>query len=95
MRKVKDRITYPNGTFYELKKKDISRIRLNSEWRQLKLSFPNPVPGCIIEYSYEIIVNDVFPVEFGGFRLAFEQAGYHCVYSCEIDEACQKVYYQN
>jgi DNA (cytosine-5)-methyltransferase 1 len=31
----------------------------------------------------------------GGFRLAFEQAGYHCIYSCEINKACQKVYYQN
>ncbi|MCT7982428.1 DNA cytosine methyltransferase [Laspinema sp. A4] len=31
----------------------------------------------------------------GGFRLAFEKAGYHCVYSCEINDACQKVYYQN
>lgn len=31
----------------------------------------------------------------GGFRLAFEQAGYQCVYSCEINEACQKVYYNN
>ncbi len=31
----------------------------------------------------------------GGFRLAFEKAGYYCVYSCEIDSACQKVYYQN
>ena len=31
----------------------------------------------------------------GGFRLAFEKAGYQCVYSCEIDEACQKVYFNN
>ena len=31
----------------------------------------------------------------GGFRLAFERAGYQCVYSCEIDEACQKVYFNN
>ncbi|MGB3693287.1 MAG: DNA cytosine methyltransferase [Spirulinaceae cyanobacterium] len=31
----------------------------------------------------------------GGFRLAFEQAGYQCVYSCEINEACQKVYFNN
>ena len=31
----------------------------------------------------------------GGFRLAFEQVGYQCVYSCEINEACQKVYYCN
>ncbi|MDJ0729834.1 MAG: DNA (cytosine-5-)-methyltransferase [Crocosphaera sp.] len=31
----------------------------------------------------------------GGFRLAFEPVGYQCVYSCEINEACQKVYYNN
>ena len=31
----------------------------------------------------------------GGFRLAFEQAGYKCVYSCEIDSACQEVYFKN
>jgi len=31
----------------------------------------------------------------GGFRLAFEQAGYQCVYSCEIDVACQEVYFNN
>lgn len=31
----------------------------------------------------------------GGFRLAFEQVGYECVYSCEINEACQKVYFEN
>ncbi|PSF38327.1 DNA (cytosine-5-)-methyltransferase [Aphanothece hegewaldii CCALA 016] len=31
----------------------------------------------------------------GGFRLAFEQAGYECIYSCEINEACQKVYFEN
>ncbi|MGL5943304.1 MAG: DNA cytosine methyltransferase [Waterburya sp.] len=31
----------------------------------------------------------------GGFRLAFEQAGYECVYSCEIDSACQEVYFNN
>ena len=31
----------------------------------------------------------------GGFRLAFEQAGYQCVYSSEIDAACKEVYYKN
>jgi DNA (cytosine-5)-methyltransferase 1 len=32
----------------------------------------------------------------GGFRLAFEQAGYQCVYSTsEIDSACQEVYFNN
>jgi DNA (cytosine-5)-methyltransferase 1 len=31
----------------------------------------------------------------GGFRLAFEKAGYKCVFSCEIDAACQEVYFKN
>lgn len=31
----------------------------------------------------------------GGFRLAFEMAGYQCVYSCEVDVACQEVYQNN
>jgi len=31
----------------------------------------------------------------GGFRLAFKQAGYQCVYSSEIDIACQEVYFKN
>jgi DNA (cytosine-5)-methyltransferase 1 len=31
----------------------------------------------------------------GGFRLGLEKAGYDCVYSCEIDDACQKVYFNN
>ena len=37
---------------------------------------------------------DIF-AGIGGFRLAFEQAGYKCVYSCEIDSACQEVYLNN
>ncbi|WGV24522.1 DNA cytosine methyltransferase [Halotia branconii] len=31
----------------------------------------------------------------GGFRLAFEKADYECVFSCEIDQACQEVYLNN
>ncbi len=31
----------------------------------------------------------------GGFRLALEKADYKCVFSCEIDEACQEVYLNN
>lgn len=31
----------------------------------------------------------------GGFRLAFESVGYDCVYSCEINENCRKVYFNN
>jgi len=31
----------------------------------------------------------------GGFRLGFTQAGYQCVFSCEIDTTCQTVYANN
>ncbi len=31
----------------------------------------------------------------GGFRLGFTQAGYQCVFSCEIDPNCQAVYTNN
>lgn len=31
----------------------------------------------------------------GGFRLGFEKAGYDCVFSCEINQACQQVYFHN
>ena len=31
----------------------------------------------------------------GGFRLGFTQAGYQCVFSCEIDPTCQAVYANN
>ena len=31
----------------------------------------------------------------GGFRLAFEKANYKCVFSCEINKACQQVYSNN
>lgn len=31
----------------------------------------------------------------GGFRIALERAGLKCLYSCEINESCRQVYYQN
>ena len=31
----------------------------------------------------------------GGFRMGFTQAGYQCVFSCEIDPNCQTVYANN
>ncbi|MCF4969931.1 DNA cytosine methyltransferase [Nostoc sp. CMAA1605] len=31
----------------------------------------------------------------GGFRLAFEKAQYECVFSCEINDACRQVYFNN
>jgi len=31
----------------------------------------------------------------GGFRIGFQNQGYKCVFSCEIDKACQDVYYDN
>lgn len=37
---------------------------------------------------------DIF-AGIGGFRIAFEQADYECVYSCEINQACKEVYFNN
>eukprot|EP01047_Picozoa_sp_COSAG01_P114233 COSAG01_NODE_42911_length_435_cov_0.842262_1_plen_49_part_10 len=31
----------------------------------------------------------------GGFRKGFEDAGYECVFTSEIDTACQEVYQDN
>lgn len=31
----------------------------------------------------------------GGFRTGFEKEGFKCVFSCEIDKDCQKVYFEN
>ncbi|MFJ1329563.1 DNA (cytosine-5-)-methyltransferase [Capnocytophaga canimorsus] len=31
----------------------------------------------------------------GGFRKGFEDNGFQCVFTSEIDKACQEVYYQN
>lgn len=31
----------------------------------------------------------------GGFRIGFEQAGYECVFSSEIDKDCREVYASN
>ncbi|MBW4535844.1 MAG: DNA cytosine methyltransferase [Pleurocapsa minor HA4230-MV1] len=44
--------------------------------------------------KYQAKFIDLF-AGIGGFRLAFEQAGYECVYSSEIDSACQEVYFNN
>lgn len=45
-------------------------------------------------YSKTLTFIDLF-AGIGGFRLAFEKAGYDCVYSCEINPACQEVYVNN
>ena len=31
----------------------------------------------------------------GGFRIGFENAGFQCVFSCEINKKCQEVYFSN
>ncbi|MDE7140001.1 MAG: DNA cytosine methyltransferase, partial [Treponemataceae bacterium] len=31
----------------------------------------------------------------GGIRLGMESAGFHCVFSCDINEDCQKNYFEN
>lgn len=37
---------------------------------------------------------DIF-AGIGGFRIALEQAGLYCLYSCEINEECRQIYAQN
>lgn len=37
---------------------------------------------------------DIF-AGIGGFRIALEQAGLHCLYSCEVNEECRRVYAKN
>lgn len=44
--------------------------------------------GCTVRYI------DLF-AGIGGFRTAFDKAGFKCVFSSEINEACQKVYEKN
>ncbi len=44
--------------------------------------------------NYHLKFADLFS-GIGGFRIAFEEAGYQCVYSCEKDLDCQLVYFNN
>lgn len=44
--------------------------------------------------SDEIAFIDLF-CGIGGIRLGMESAGFHCVFSCDINEDCQKNYFEN
>lgn len=46
------------------------------------------VAGCSLTFI------DLF-AGIGGFRMGFQNQGYECLFSCEIDKACQDVYYDN
>ena len=58
----------------------------------------SPQTKTLTKHSY-LIPDQLKFVDFfagiGGFRIGLENAGYKCVYSCEINPACQEVYYQN
>jgi DNA (cytosine-5)-methyltransferase 1 len=54
------------------------------------LFIPHPNSGTMTSWTCADIFSGI-----GGFRLALERAGFDCLYSCEINSACRKVYQEN
>ena len=52
-------ITYPDGRMLELDGQHATVAKIDKEWAQVILKFPNLVKGCIIEYEY-ILKKDYF-----------------------------------
>ena len=55
LRKVKAAVIQPNGTRQELTKKDFFEEKTTKNYTTKKFAFPNLTEGCIIEYEYEMI----------------------------------------
>jgi hypothetical protein len=55
LRKVKAAVIQTDGTRQELPKKDFFDEKITAEWMAKKFAFPNLKEGCIIEYEYEMI----------------------------------------
>lgn len=58
LRSVKAAVIQPDGTRYELAKKEFFEEKLSAEQTVKKFAFPNLTEGCIIEYQYEMICQD-------------------------------------
>ena len=55
LQKVKAAVIQPDGTRKELGKKDFFEEKVSAERTAKKFAFPNLTEGCIIEYEYEMI----------------------------------------
>ena len=55
LRKVKAAVIQPDGVRQELTKKDFFEEKVTAERKAKKFAFPNLTEGCIIEYEYEMI----------------------------------------
>jgi Domain of Unknown Function with PDB structure (DUF3857) len=55
LRKVKAAVIQPDGTRQELTKKDFFEEKTTKEYTTKKIAFPNLTEGCIVEYDYEMI----------------------------------------
>jgi Domain of Unknown Function with PDB structure (DUF3857) len=55
LRKVKAAVIQPDGTRQELTKKDFFEEKTTKNYTTKKFAFPNLTEGCIIEYEYDMI----------------------------------------
>ena len=61
--RIKAMVTYPDGKQYKLKRKDVIRTKYEDNWRRVEFELPNLVKGSIVEYMYDAIVEDAYPME--------------------------------
>lgn len=60
---LKAAVIQPNGTRQELTKKEFFEEKLSAERTAKKFAFPNLTEGCIIEYEYEMLSNNLYTLK--------------------------------
>jgi hypothetical protein len=60
LRKIKAAVIQPDGTRQELTKKDFFQEKTTKDYTTKKFAFPNLTEGCIIEYEYEMISQNLY-----------------------------------
>lgn len=77
-------ITYPDGSIYNLNEGNVKKVKIGTEWTQVKLEFPKLTEGCIIEYEYALVKAYIsepedfvfqyeFPVRYAEFSYSFPE----------------------
>ncbi len=56
---IKAAVVRPSGARYELTEKEFLEEKTTTDFTTLKFAFPNLTEGCIIEYEYQIIKNNL------------------------------------